>query len=279
MLDRGRESLDHRVWFVTHVVTVGTWVPARFDEDDELFRFVSDKMGVGGVPTIVFDPRDPGPELRYYSQGLDEPEDFESLQIANTQISLDEIFGRIDLLYANQLVTPGAQGRGAKLWLNARKGLTASNAEDVLSALLAAGLQTAFPACRIRVEQPQPTGRLDIEVVERMLGHPGGVMEHAILELKILRGRNPNGTAVSANRIRRWIENGVGQAAAYREDKGALAAADRQCFAHVIEAAAGMEVELRVWHLFASSETYRRYLVSSGSLSPHPAAPVSEPVR
>lgn len=278
MLDQGREVLDHRVWFVTHVASVGTWVPAQFVDDDDLFRFVTNDLGLGGVPTVIFDPRLPGPELRYYPNGLDDPESHEALQIANEPISLDEIFRRIDAVWANQLVTPGAQPRAMKLWANAERGQSASNAEDLLSGLLAAGLQSAFPTCHVRVEQPQPTGRLDIEVEERIAEQPGAVMRHAILELKVLRGRNPNGTAVSERRIRTWVEDGVGQAAAYREDKGALAAAlccfdmrseftDRQCFAHVAESASELEVELRVWHLFASAAAYRRYLVSSGSLS------------
>lgn len=282
MLDRGREPLGSRVWFVPHVVTVGEWVPAPFEDDDEFFRFVSEELGVGDVPAIVFDPRAPGPELRYYPNGLNDLEAVDSLRVAYTQISLEEILRRVDLVHRNQLVTPGAQPRATKLWSDAQHGLTAHNAEDLLSALLSAGLHAAFPTCRIRVEQPAPVGRLDIEVEERILRQPGVVMRHAILELKVLRGRNPNRTRVSAQRIRQWIEDGVGQAASYRDDKDALAAAlccfdmreeftGQQCFAHVHNTAAALGVELKVWHLFASSAAYRRHQVSSGVLQRNPA--------
>jgi hypothetical protein len=282
MLDRGREPLGSRVWFVTHVVTAGEWVPARFEDDDDFFRFVSDELGAGHVPAIVFDPRWPGPELRYYPQGINELESVEPLRIAYSRISLEEILRRVDLVHRNQLVTPGAQPRGTKLWADAQRGVAAHNAEDLLSALLSAGLHAAFPNCRIRVEQPAPVGRLDIEVEERMPGQPGAVMRHAVLELKVLRGRNPNRTKISLQRIRQWIEEGVGQAASYREDKGALAAAlccfdmreeftDQQCFAHVLGTAADLDVQLQVWHLFATSAAYRRYQASSGALTRRPA--------
>ncbi len=278
MLDRAREPLGHRVWFVTHVVTVGHWVPAQFDRDDDLFRYVVDDLALGSAPAILFDARDPGPELRYYPEGLAEAERVEPLTIAFSVISLDEIFQRIDLIHENQLVTPGSQPRGAKLWGDAASGTVASNAEDVLSALLSAGLQTAFPTCKIRVEQPAPVGRLDIEVEERTPERRGGVTKHAILELKVLRGRNPNRTRVSPKRIERWVDDGVTQAAAYRDDKGAAAGAlccfdmrdqftDRQCFAHVLDVAAELDVELRVWHLFDSSDAYRRHLRASGTLA------------
>jgi hypothetical protein len=278
MLDRAREPLEHRLWFVTHVVTVGHWLPARFEQDDDLFRYVVEEVGLGGVPAVLFDARDPGPELRYYPRGLADADEVEPLTIAYTVITLDDIFRRIDLVYENQLVTPGAQPRGARLWADSSRFIAASNAEDVLSALLSVGLQTAFPTCKVRVEQPAPVGRLDIELEERTPERRGGVVKHAILELKILRGRNPNGTRVSGGRIDRWVSDGVTQAAAYREDKSAAAGAlccfdmretytDRQCFAHVVELAEELDIELNVWHLFASAAAYRSHLRASGKLS------------
>lgn len=278
MLDQGREPLDRRVWFVTHIGNLGYWVPAEFESDDELFRFVTDQVGLGAVPAILYDPRPPVVQLRYYPSGLDEPDACEELQLAHSEVAIEKIFGKIDLVYRNQLVTPGAQPRVTRLWADSSRGTAVRDAEALLSAVLQGSLQTAFPTCKIRVEQPQPTGRVDIEIEERIPERRGAVTRHAILELKVLRGKHPNGSNVSPRKTREAVEEGVHQAAAYREDKDALAAAlccfdmrreytDRQCFAHVVDIASEMEVELGVWHLFQSPAAYRRHLVTTGALS------------
>jgi hypothetical protein len=283
MLDRGGEELVGRVWFVTHLVTVGTWVPADFDTHDEFFKYVTDDVGLGEAPTVVYVPGDGDPELRFYAAGLADPETVERLQIAARPISLEEIFQRIEPLYKNQLVTPGVQQRSSSVWARAAAGRASSSAEDTLSSLLTAGLNTAFPHCKVRTEQPLPAGRLDIEIEERIPNVPGAIMRHAILELKVLRGRRENGVAVSAATCRAAVAEGVLQAAAYRLDKGALAAAlccfdmrpnfaGAQCFADVLETAAQTDVVLQVWHLFDSAEKYRQYLFASGALVPGAAA-------
>jgi hypothetical protein len=269
MLDRAREPLLGRVWFVTHLVTAGSWTSIDFSDDDDYFRFVTDELDLGNTPAIVFDPRGAEPQLRFYPAGLASIENVEALVLANQPISLEHIFTKIDLVHANQLVTPGANPRANRLWADSRRGIAAKNTEDSISALLAAGLQTAFPTCRVYVEQPLPTGRLDIEIEER-LSTPGVFLRHAVLELKVLRGLNPNGTNVSLARTEKWISDGVDQAASYRDDRGALSAAlccfdmrslvsGQACFAKISPTADSLQVELRSWHLFNSSAAYRRH--------------------
>lgn len=277
MLDQGREPLHGRVWFVTHVVVAGTWVPAEFTSDDELFTFVTETLKLGTVPAVVYDVGDPDPELRFYPGGLEEPESYEPLRIAYTDITVSAVFDRIDAVYRQLLVTPGAQPRGARLWEDARRGHVAGRAEELLGSLLAAALQAAFPTCRVRVEQPQPTGRLDLEIEEHLLGQPGVVRRHVVLELKVLRGLGSRGGIVNARAVRTWIADGVGQAAAYRDDRSALAGAlccfdmrlggPTACFAHVVDTAAEVDVHLRSWYLFNSAGAYRRYLMETGALA------------
>ena len=81
-LDRGREPRDYRVWFVTHGdrrIAAGCRRPST--TTTSFFCFVTDDIGLGNVPTIIFDPRDPGAELRYYFKGLDEPESVETCRL------------------------------------------------------------------------------------------------------------------------------------------------------------------------------------------------------
>ncbi|MGH2971552.1 MAG: hypothetical protein ACRDLE_05385 [Gaiellaceae bacterium] len=282
MLDQGRAPLVGRVWFVTQVVAHGTWFAPSFADDEELFRCVTDDLALGNVPTAVYDAREGEPELRIYPKGLADLDMYEQLYIAFTHVSVSDILEGISAICATQLVTPGAQHRATRLWSNASLGQVASNAEDVLGGLLAAGLQGAYLSCKVRVEQPQPTGRLDIAIEEPVLGQAGTTRVHAVLELKILRGVNQRGKSVSARTVRTWVESGVNQAAAYRSDRNALAAAlccfdmrseftGEQCFAHVASLAARMDVSLAVWHLFSSSAAYRKHLSATGALSREPS--------
>lgn len=282
MLDRGREPIENRVWFVTHLVNAGRWIPADFDSDDELFRFITEDLKLGSTPAVIYDSRRPGPELRVYLNGLADVEAFESLHIAFTQtISLEDVYARIDAFHKNQVVTPGVQHRGTGVWQTASKGWVKANAEDVLGGLLCAGLQMAYPMCKVRAEQPQPAGRLDIEIVEGVFEEPGTVHCHAILELKVLREFNVSGNRVLHNTILEQVRDGVAQAAAYRNEKDARNAAlccfdmrlefsGTQCFADVVSPAAEVGVELRVWHLFSSAAAYRRHQMDAGALTRRP---------
>lgn len=277
MLDRGREPLLGRVWFVTHVVTAGTWLPVDFERDDDFFNFVIDELGLGASPAVVFDPA-PEPELRFYPSGLADDENVEPLRLPYSDVSLGEIFGAIESVYNTQLVTPGSQRSALRVWEDARQGRAVSNAEDIIGGVVSAAVQGRLPTCRIVIEQPSAVGRLDIAVDEPVPNQPGHVIHHAVLELKVLRGKNRNGTAVSAGRIKQWVEDGVVQVAAYRAARGAREAAlccfdmrreftGRQCFHHVADLADQMEVTLEVWHLFYSAATWRQHLRSTGLLS------------
>jgi hypothetical protein len=277
MLDRGREPIEGRVWFVSHIVTVGRWVTAPLDDDDLFFSYVVNDLGLGATPAVLYDPRDPGPELRVYPNGLGDAETVEKLHIANTDIDISDVYARISAIHKHHLVTPGAQHRGTRVWEDAAHERAVTNAEDVLGGLIAAGLQAAYPMCIVRIEQTLPVGRLDIEIEERLLAEPGVVKRHAVLELKVLRGRNPGGTAVSKSAINKMVHDGVVQAAAYRDDKEALAAAlccfdmrrefhGAQCFAKVTKLASELAVETWSWHLFNTAAAYRKHRLDSGSL-------------
>ncbi len=278
MLDRARDAIEGRIWFVPHVVTVGYWLQPDSGDDDTLFRFVSEEVGLGGTPAVVYDHRGGEPQLRLYVKGLGSPGVVSVIHIAFADVSIQQIFDTIQAVYRTQLVTPGTQHRATRVWSDASRLRAASDAEDVLGGLLSAALQAAFRTCTVLVEQPQPSGRLDIEILERVLSEPGTVRHHAILELKVLRGLNRNGRPVSLQSVNKWISDGVEQAAAYRDERGAREAAlccfdmrqehaGPQCFAHVTRMATEMDVHLRSWHLFSSASAYRRHLRLTGALT------------
>ncbi len=166
-----------------------------------------------------------------------------------------------------------AQIHPGKLWQDHEKWWPAKQAEALVQLHLKAGLAGAFLTCTVRHEQTMAEGRLDLQIEERDPLDPGKVTHHAVLELKVLRSFGETGKAYTEQDMLDWIESGVKQAAAYRDNKGArhavLCCFDMRvedtkevCFAHVLDLARRLSVELKRWFLYGSSDLYRDALAS-----------------
>jgi hypothetical protein len=268
MLDNGLTPITGRLWFVNPVVRAGKYLDVEDCDDNTLFTIVIETLGLGTIPAIVFDPRTPVPSVRYYPSGLHDPDNVEALAVFHADVSFDRIFAAIDRIYEHCLITPEAQPPAAKLWDTGEKWWPVRNAEDVVQSQLKAGLIVAFPSCTIRHEQTAVTGRLDLEIEESDPLDPSQIVRHAILELKVLRSYGSTGISVSEQETESWVESGVRQAASYRRDKGARLAAlccfDMRkvpvpaCFELVAELAAKLQVEVRTWYIYATSEQLRQ---------------------
>jgi hypothetical protein len=277
MLDNGLTPLTGRLWFVNAVVNVGKYIELSGEEDDELFRRIAEDFRLGDVQAIVFDPRAESIEIRYYPRGLQNPDICELISVSGTDISLDGIFAAIDRIHQNCFVTPDAQSLSGKLrlWKDSSKWLPSSDAEAIIQMNLKAGLTTAFPTCTVRHEQPQVSGRLDLEIEESDPLDCGHITRHAILELKVLRSFSETGTPVPSEKTLDDVTSGVQQAAAYRDEKCARASAlccfdmrrepsGETCFKHIRNTAKDTCVRLRLWFIFATSKLYRATLVPLG---------------
>ena len=268
MLDNGLTALAGRLWFVSAVVVTGNYVELEDCDDAELFRIITDDLHLGQVPAVVFDPRTPVPEVRFYPNGLQNAEDCTLVTVATGDVSLDRIFDAIDLVHKNCLVTPEAQPKAGNLWEDKGKWWASSEAEDMIQVNIKAGLAAAFPTCTVRHEQVQVSGRLDLEIEESDAVDRSQVTRHAVLELKVLRSYRSTGTTVAESETLNWVEEGVKQAAAYRNDRGARQAAlccfdmrqhdtGEKCFEHIREQAVRLSVILKRWFLYATSSQYR----------------------
>jgi hypothetical protein len=271
MLDNGLTSVTGRLWFVSPVVVTGKYVELDDDDDETIFGVVTTSLELGAVPAIVFDPRTTVPTVRFYPHGLADAETCEAVGIAGSDVSLQRIYEAIEKVYQNCLVTPEAQARAGKLWVDGDKWWPSPQAEDVVQLYLRAGLTTAFPTCTVRHEQTAVPGRLDLEIEESDALDRSKVTRHAVLELKVLRSFRSSGTVVSAKDTLEWVESGVRQAASYRGERGALAAAlccfdmrqqhsGEKCFEHIRDLATGLTVDLKHWFIFGTSEQYREFM-------------------
>ncbi len=275
MLNNAQTPVNGRIWFVSAVVVSGRYIDFEATDDDAMFTLITDDMGKGAVPTIIFDPRLPMPEARYYPSGLDEPELCEIISVTSTDVTLDRVLEAIEGTYKDDMITPEQQTKPGKLWHNQGKWWPKRDAEDLIQMYLKIGLNRAFRTCDVRHEKVIAEGRLDLIIEER---HPIDreiVTNHAVLELKVLRSYGEGGANYTEEYNLDWIKKGVKQAFSYRKGKGAKWSAlccfdmrksdtGEACFEHVRDMAKGLKVHLKRWFLYAKSEYLRDALASSG---------------
>ncbi|RUW62738.1 hypothetical protein [Mesorhizobium sp. M7A.F.Ca.US.008.03.1.1] len=268
-LDNGLHEINGKLWFVGAGPGSGHFIPAIHADDDDLFTFITDTLGLGVVPAMIFDPRHPELHIRYYPGGLADLASFEDLPMASTEVTIDAVTAAIETTHSEKMVTPDAQPKSVKLWYNRDKWFPFQDAEDRVQTYLEIALNAAFPTCTVRSEQSMPEGRLDIEIIENDPIDRSKVTQHGIIELKVLRTYGQGGSAVTKKYTSDWIRSGVEQAAAYRDSKGAKwgalvcfdmrcdDAGDAICFKHVRRLAKTLEVHLRRWFVYATSKQLR----------------------
>ena len=277
MLDNGRHELNGRIWFVGAGPASGHFIPFQVDDDDELFRFVTDVLNLGHVPTIILDPRLDDPVLRHYPNGLSDVDDIQHVTFSTTDVTLSRVVSAVELTYEEKMKTPDAQPASGKLWKNNKRWWPFRDAEQRIQLYLEVALNTAFPTCIIRSEQSMPEGRLDIEIFEQEPTDRSKITQHGVLELKVLRTYRESGAAVSETETTDWIKLGVEQAHAYRSSKGSKWSAllcfdmrcknvgDHLCFKHCRTLARRLNVHLRRWFIYGSAAQLRSALAQTKS--------------
>ena len=270
MIDNGLTMVVGRLWFTAASVASAHYVDLPQNaSDDDLFSFVTDEHSLGSRPALFFDRRTPSPELRWYPDGLRDPNNVDVKPLVG-DVSADEVFAAIDRLHRECLVTPISLPLGGTLWKNAAKYWPRENVESTIQSHVKISLVSRFPFCTIRHEQTQQTGRNDLEIEQTDPFDNNSLVRHAIIELKVLRSFGSTGSPVSDLETDQSIQEGVQQAAAYRAVKSArwsvLSCFDMRetdagydaCFAHVRDCASTKDVVLWRWFLYESSASYRK---------------------
>ncbi len=269
MIDNGLTKVNGRLWITAAPVISAHYVELPDGTDDGRFSFVADDHDLGSLPTLIFDPRTAPPQLRWYPEGLVQPDNMELIPLEGA-VSPEDVFNTIDRVYRRCFITPGGLPQGVNLWADSSKFRVLRNAEALIQSLLMAGLAMRFPFCTIRHEQSQLTGRTDLEIEQPDPLDRSRVTRHAIMELKVLRSFRSSGSTVSDHETDEWIKEGVRQAAVYRIDKefqwSALCCFDMRTgdrdddttFKNVREGAASLQVKLMRWQVYASAQLLRQ---------------------
>jgi hypothetical protein len=274
MLDNGRAPLHGRLWFVSAVCASGFCVDLEVEDDDQLFRSITDVLGLGQIPCVLFDPRLVVPEARYYPAGLDEPNTYGLVEMGEAPVSLDRVFAIIDAAHGAVLVTPGVQPAHGSVWTNASRGWPDRKAESRVQFHLRFALQMKLNAHTIRWEEHLTEGRFDLMIELPDAHDRSRVTVECVLELKVLRSFTYSGHVIASADNHEAIAEGVTQAAAYREGKGARLSAlccfdmrtedhGNSCFDLVRAQAESLAVALRRWYLYRSAREYRRAVAAA----------------
>lgn len=277
-LDDGETDVTHGMWFVGPSVIRGQRL-AVADSFDGMFPQVVD-AGLGETTAVTFRSTNSGPVLRYYPKGLGSPEILVRMALNDVAVDLAHVLEIVDIVHRSTLVTPSGHQGGAKLWKNRAKHYPVQHVEVEIQAYLRLGLSVGLPLCRINPEQNLVAGRLDLEI-EELDPESKTVERHAILELKVLRTFGSTGRRATKRDTEQWVSDGVDQAHAYREERGARASAlccfdmrvnvgDDGCLQKVEAKANSLDVWIQAWPLYPDAKLFRadgaKTALSAGSL-------------
>ena len=266
LLGDGGVEVCGKIWFVNVTAQSGRALAVDSEQDSNMFEEV-ERLKLGHLPAVVFNPKVAVPTVRIYGKGLSDESDIKSINIVDHEVTLVEIKRIVDLLHETQLITPDAQGDGLSMWVDPLKYWAASNAESIAQLQVKTALSVRLFNCDIRREQTMRAGRTDLEVVQHLTD--GTTITPAEVEIKVLRERNKSGRKWSDVRIEKWVRRGVRQAAAYRDDRNAQSGmlccfdmrerdrGDSGVFARVKLYADELDVTLHRNFLFNSAEAWR----------------------
>ena len=109
MLDNGITAIGGRIWFVGPVAAAGKAAVLSDWDDAAVFELIAEELGVGSVPSVLYETRGDVPSARYYPHGLSEPEVYSDVRLSGAGVKLSEIIDVIDHVHRELLVTPTAQ--------------------------------------------------------------------------------------------------------------------------------------------------------------------------
>jgi hypothetical protein len=262
-----KTQLSGRVWLSNEVAATGRFLDHTLS-DDELVAFVVETLGMGNVPAVVFDPASVGQEIRLYARGLSDLEYPEISPLVSADVTPAQIEAIIGKWVSAIGFRPGLSSRKNSPWKNGRLRHAASDAELAIQAQLHVGLSCALLDCDITIEKDGKHGRRDITIHQYVEGIKA-TLAHCVLELKVLRGLDSSGNAVSQTVNRNAIAKGLVQAYKYRLDERArwsalicfdLRQADcgnEDCFDKVKSRAIEWNVHTKRYYLYGSADEAR----------------------
>jgi hypothetical protein len=271
LMHNGQQPLTGQIHFV-NLVPNGYSRAYTGDEGDLFDALVS--AGVQKFPTLVYSPKQGGSTLSWFPAGIDADDQVELWNVAEDLPSAKRIAEVIESAYSGELITPDQTKKSLHVWEDAAKGWAHEEAEARVQHMIRLTLLGAFRRCNIRGEQSGKDGRTDLEIVENLGGAHNQVVNHAILELKVLREMGSTGNKYTDSQIATHMRDGLEQAHHYgtsrnfREwmlccfDMRAENLGEAKVMAPLGADAKRLKVDLRYWFLYRSSDHWRKCAIA-----------------
>lgn len=271
LLHNGHQPLTGQIHFVNHVANGHSLTYSG--DDGNLF----DALGTAGVqefPTLVYSPKQGSSTLTWFPFGIEANDDVELWNVVEDPPSVEQITEVINRAYVGELITPDQTKKSMHLWEVAEKGWAHDEAEARVQHMVRLALYVGFRRCTIRGEQSGKDGRTDLEIVEDQESPKNHVVNHAILELKVLREMGSKGKKYTDTQIATHMHDGLEQAHQYgirrnfRErmlccfDMRAANAGEAKVMVPLSAEAKKLKVDLRYWFLYRSSDHWRKCAVA-----------------
>ncbi|MGJ4916056.1 hypothetical protein [Bradyrhizobium oligotrophicum] len=270
IIDNGSRCLTGALWLTGGSFASGYYLKFNSCEPSEIFDEVRAK-GLGSKPALAFDPNATKPEIRFYPKGVDDEARVQRFIVSSGAFTLAALDSVMKNHYEQSIITPDATLPDFNPWKNAAKYYPRERAEAFFQGMLKLVLDVAFgPKCRIAFEVRGTEGRCDLLISSR--AGQGDWLNHAALELKVLRSFTSGGSAVSSAARVRAVRNGLLQAVAYRNENdaknGLLCCFDMRAPKHcdgasylkpISAKAKQQKIGLRSFRIFASSEDLRQH--------------------
>jgi hypothetical protein len=265
----GGVDVSGRVWFGAEALNSsnGVQLPDTTDADT-LFTFVSQTLNSGNAPTAYFHGAVGDQTLRYYPKGLDHPDECEDISFEGAHINQTTIKGALDKIHDRSLQTSTASQLALTLWEDRAKGHPVERAEGAVQGIVEVGLAQAMGNVRVKREETGAMGRFDLALIEHDPLDSSKTINHAILELKIVKSFTHSGTPVPPRDNKSAVLKGTKQAWAYREEhKSRMAAlccydmrstpSPNNCSELGSNVATKLNVEFWAWPLFPTPDAAR----------------------
>lgn len=272
---RGDVNVAGKVWFGAPAMNScnGFTIPPEADSD-KIFTFVSETLDSGSWPAIYFDGSTDNFTLRFYPEGIDNPDKCNDIPLGGAHINEATLKRVLDRIHERAIITPTASMASGELWKEGAKCIPVERAESAVQKIVEIGLGSALGNVRVKREGTGVCGRFDLALIEQDPLEPSKTINHAILELKVVKAFTSTGKVFpsAANQIA--VLKGVKQAYAYRKEHGSRISAlccydmrpspslhkysGRGC-----KDAENLKVKFWAWPVFSTTEAMRNWLVEN----------------
>lgn len=267
----GGVNVAGKVWFGAAAMNSSNGFSIPSDADaDVLFTFVSETLASGTRSAIYFDGSTNDVVLRFYPNGVDNPDDCEDILFGGKHINEATVKAMLDRIHERSLITPTASMASRKLWKDGTKCFPAERPEGAIQEIVEIGLGNALGNVRVKREETGIYGRFDLALIEQDPLEPTKTINHAILELKVVKSFTHTGNEVSDAANHKAVLKGLKQAFSYQKEHGSRISAvccydmrQSHSSGDKCRYAAKLGVEFWAWPLFSTTEASRNSLVEN----------------